>query len=252
MIRGIYTATSGMIAEEMKTNTIANNIANANTAGYKKDIHVAREFKNELITRLYDQNDGGKDRELGSMGFGVITEANFTNHSMGSMQLSDNPLDVAIEGEGYFSVQTEQGVRYTRDGSFKINAAQQLVTSDGYLVRGQGGAPITVLERGVIHIDPDGNVYSDNQNVGQLEMTNFANKIKLTKEGANLFRADEGANATPFNSKIRQGLLEMSNVNVVQEMVNLITSFRAYEINSKAVQTSDQLTDKAVNQVPNL
>lgn len=252
MIRGIYTATSGMIAEEMRTNTIANNIANANTAGYKKDVHVAKEFKNELITRLYDQDDKGENRDLGSMGFGVITEANFTNHSMGSLQGSNNPLDLAIEGEGYFSVQTGQGVRYTRDGSFKINAAQQLVTSDGYIVRGQGGAPITVLERGAIHIDPDGNVYSDNQNVGQLELTNFENKVRLTKEGANLFRADEGANATPTNTKVRQGYLEMANVNVVQEMVNLITSFRAYEINSKAVQTSDQLTDKAVNQVPNI
>ena len=248
MLRGIYTAASGMIAEGLRADTIANNLANADTAGYKKDTTVTSEFRNMLLQRI---NDGGDSQTIGRMGTGAEVVANVTNHATGVFKVTDNSLDAAIEGNGFFVIDAPQGVRYSRDGSFRLNEQNQLVSADGFRVRGQGGAPIVAVENaGALQIDPTGRVFSGAQEVGQLEMVSFANRQQLVKEGGNLFRAPaDGLQAEPFTGKVRQGALEGSNVNVVQEMVNLITSYRAYEIHSKAVQTQDALADKAINDV---
>ena len=247
MLRGLYTAASGMIAEGVRTDTIANNLANADTAGFKKDTTVTSEFREMLLKRI---NDGADVPTIGQMGTGAEAVANVTNYSTGAFKTTGNPLDFAIEGDGFFAVNAPQGVRYTRDGSFTLNGQNQLVTADGYRVRGQNGAPITAVAEGGVQVDAMGRVFSGGQEIGQLEMVSVPNKQQLAKEGSNLFRTTAANPAQqPFTGKVRQGALEGSNVNVVEEMVNMISAYRAYEIHSKAVQTHDALADKAINEV---
>ena len=250
MLRGVYTAGSGMIAEGYRTDTIANNIANADTVGYKKDINITKEFNNELIKRINDQADQGEKPVIGRMGFGVINDENFVNHAAGSMKTTGNSLDVAIEGNGYFTIETPQGLRYTRAGNFTLNSNQEVVTAEGHRVLGAGNVPLVKIDDELpITISKDGTVYNGDQEIGLLAIVDFENKNLLKKQAGTMFVAPDNANQLPFTGRLHQGALEASNINVVQEMVNLISSYRAYEINSKAVQSQDQITDRAINDV---
>ncbi|SDD82650.1 flagellar basal-body rod protein FlgF [Sporomusa acidovorans] len=243
MIRGIYTAASGMLAETTRADTIANNLANGSTTGYKKDVAISKDFANILIRRI---NDGGDAPVIGSMGVGTLIDEVATIHTTGSVRTTGNPLDFAIEGRGFFAIQTQAGIRYTRNGSFTRNSRGQLVNSDGQLVLGQNGGPIQLPE-GTVTVNGSGIVTVDGTNVGQLQVVEFDNERQLVKEGASLFRAAN--NGRPATGTVEQGCLEQSNVNVVSEMVNLISGYRAYEVNAKTVQTHDELLDKAVNEV---
>jgi flagellar basal-body rod protein FlgG len=245
MIRGIYTAASGMLAESARTDTIANNLANVNTAGYKKDVAITKDFASMLIYRI---NDGAAAPSIGSLGVGAMVDEIATIHSTGMMRQTGNALDLAIDGNGYFAVQTPAGVRYTKNGTFTKNAQGQIVTQDGNPVMGTAG-PITVNNAASnLTVSPDGRVMLDGVEAGQLSIVEFANEKQLLKEGDSLYNAN-GAQARPSGSRVEQGMLEQSNVNVVAEMVNLITGYRAYEVNAKTVQAHDQLLDKAVNEV---
>lgn len=247
MIRGIYTAASGMIAESLRNDTISNNLANANTAGYKKDIAVTKDFASLLIERI---NDGQDAPVIGSMGVGSVVDEVATIHSAGVSQVTGNDLDFAIEGQGFFAVQTPNGVRYTRDGAFTRDRGGRLVTQDGYAVLGQNGRPVH-LNGGKVNVAPDGQLSMDGLNADKLQLVQFANAKALRKEGNNLYIA-EGQRPQAATGTIRQGLLEGSNVNVVSEMVNLISGYRAYEVNGKMVQAQDATLDKAVNEVGRL
>lgn len=247
MIRGIYTGASGMVAEASRTDVISNNLANANTAGFKKDVMVTKDFASMLITRI---NDGADAPVIGSLGLGVAVDEAATIHSPGIMRSTGNDFDMAIEGKGFFTVETPQGIRYTRNGTFAKNIQGELITQDGYRVLGQNG-PIRILGAKMA-VSDDGRVLVDNQTVGTLQIVEFADEKQLTKEGASLFAAPSGQNGKPGVGGVRQGFLEMSNVNVISEMVNLISNYRAYEINGKAVQAHDQLLGKAVNEVGRL
>ena len=244
MIRGLYTGASGMLAESMRTDVISNNLANANTAGFKKDVAVMKDFASMLITRI---NDGTDAPVIGKLGLGAVVDEVATAHSMGAMRTTGNDFDMAIEGKGFFSVETPQGVRYTRNGTFAKNAKGELITQDGYQVLGENG-PITIQGSKMV-VDDTGRVLVDNQPVGKLQIVEFPNEKQLTKEGASLYIAPPGQNGTTGAGGVRQGVLEMSNVNIISEMVNLISNYRAYEVNSKVVQSHDQLLDKAVNEV---
>lgn len=243
MIRGIYAGASGMVAEAMRTDVIANNLANVNTAGYKKDVTIMKDFSNQLITRI---NDGADAPAIGTVGIGVMVDEVVPIHSTGVMKSTGNDFDVAIDGKGFFTVETPQGVRYTRNGTFGKNIRGELITQDGYRVLGQNG-PIRIRGSKMV-INHNGQVFTDNRLVGKLQMVEFANQKQLTKEGASLFAAPLGQ-GRPATGGIRQGMLEMSNVNVVSEMVNLISNYRAYEINGKVIQSHDQLIGKAANEV---
>ncbi|MBC8016835.1 MAG: flagellar basal-body rod protein FlgF [Sporomusaceae bacterium] len=247
MIRGIYTGASGMVAETMRTDVISNNLANANTAGFKKDVAVTKDFASMLITRI---NDGADAPVIGSIGIGVSVDEAATIHSPGIMKTTGNDFDMAIEGKGFFTVETPQGVRYTRNGTFAKNIQGELITQDGYRVLGQDG-PIRI-QGTAMTVGDDGRILVDNQLVGTLQVVEFADEKQLTKEGASLFAAPAGQNRKSGTAGVRQGFLEMSNVNVISEMVNLISNYRAYEINGKVVQAHDQLLGKAVNEVGRL
>lgn len=258
MIRGIYAAGSGMMAEALRTDVIANNLANAATAGYKKDVAVSKDFRSMLIQRI---NDGPNRPVIGSMGTGSVIDEVATIHTIGAMRPTGNQYDLAIEGRGYFAVETPNGVRYTRNGSFTRNGQGQLVTQDGYRVLGRGGAiqmgdaqtKVNIDETGRVLLGDAGTAPMQYAESDTLRIVTFADEKQLVKEGATLFAAAPGQQEEEAtDSMVRQGFLEMSNVNVVSEMVNLITNYRAYEVNSKVVQSHDQLLDKAVNDVGRL
>jgi flagellar basal-body rod protein FlgG len=182
-----------------------------------------------------------------------------TAHDQCSFIQTENPLNVAIEGSGFFAVETPAGVRYTRDGTFSLNAAGQLVTMNGYLVLGQNG-PIQIdfensnIAR--INIDSTGGISAvaddgvEIVDFDQLQIVSFADERQLVKQGKNLYSAENVAGGTlPFIGTVAQGYLEQSNTNAISEMVNLIATYRAYEVNAKAVQTQDEMLGKAVNEV---
>ncbi len=245
MIRGIYTAASGMVAESLRNDVIANNMANVNTTGYKRDVTLTKDFGNLLMKRV---DDGQNPSDIGSMGSGVLVDGIATIHEAGQLQPTGNPLDLAIRGNGYFTVQTPNGLEYTRDGSFYRSARGELVTSDGYRVMGNGG-PVNLAGSNVV-IGSDGTVTVDHVQTNQLQLVEFANDgTALRKQGSSLFASTGAQQPARATGTIEQGTLERSNVNVVSEMVNMIAGYRAYEINGKTVQAHDQLLDKAVNEV---
>lgn len=242
MIRGLYTAASGMLAESLRTDATANNLANVNTAGYKKDVAVNKAFADMLITRIND----GAEQVIGSLGTGAEVDEIVAIHSQGITRQTGNPLDLAIEGKGYFAVETPGGVRYTRAGAFNRNSLGELTTADGHAVLGENGR--LVVSGTSVSVSNDGSLSVDGNEIGKLRLVEFSDEKRLIKEGAALFR-DSGAGEQPSTSMVRQGSIEMANVNAVSEMVNLISGYRAYEVNAKVVQAHDQLLDKAVNEV---
>ncbi len=247
MNRGIYTSASGMMTETVRTDTIANNLANCKTTGYKKDINISMDFRSMLIQRIHDGEEPAP--KVGNLGTGSYPVENYVVHQSGSLIDTGNPLHVAISGRGYFAVETPAGVRYTRNGTFSLNDNGQIVTMDGYPVLGAGGQAITVLDNKPVAISQTGRVFNGDQEIGQLELIDVENTRAMHKEAGVFFRLDENARVAPFTGRISSGVLEASNVNIIEEMVNLIGSYRAYEINAKGVQTHDQLNDKAVNEV---
>lgn len=236
-----------MVAESIRTDVISNNLANVNTAGFKKDEVIMKDFATVLMTRV---NDGVNAPVIGSVGSGVMVDEVATIHSNGAMRNTANDFDMAIDGQGFFTVETPQGLRYTRNGTFAKSAQGELVTQTGYRVLGQNG-PIRIQGSKMV-VNDNGRVFVDNVPVGTLQVVNFANTKQLVKEGDSLFIAPAGQNGQAITGGVRQGFLEMSNVNVVGEMVNLISNYRTYEVNGKVIQAHDQLIGKAVNEVGRL
>ena len=265
MWRGLYTAGTGMITESKRTDTLANNLANANTTGFKRDEAISREFEPMLIKRINDginKNDvtsfkqfhvGDQYPVVGTLGLGSYIDEIATEHSQGAFETTGNPLDLAISGNGYFAIQTENGVRYTRDGNFYKSANGQIQTVNGQMVLGRNGRGITIPQDTVsIMVGTQGEIYADGQQIGQLQFVQFDNRRAVLKQGNNLYYPQEGAQPQPATGEIQQGLLERSNTNVVSEMVELINNYRLYEAGSKAVTTQDAMLDKSVNDVGRL
>ncbi len=245
MVRGIYTAASGMVAESLRTDAIANNMANVDTVGYKRDVTVTKDFGSMLIKQVGGQ---ASQSNIGSMGYGSVVDEIATIHDPGQIVPNGNPLDLAISGNGYFTVQTANGLRYTRNGSFYRSAQGNLVTAEGDNVMGTNG-PVSLTGNQVV-IGRNGSVQVDGVPTGQLQLVEFANdRTALSKEGNSLYVATGAQQPTPATGVVEQGATERSNVNVITEMVNLIAGYRAYEINGKMVQAHDSMLDKAVNQV---
>lgn len=275
MLRGLYTAALGMLTEQKRTDVIANNLANADTSGYKKDDLISGEFESVLIHRINDKQDadnilalqhidtardyllrgtvadGGLDAPvIGSLGRGSYVAEIATIHSQGPLVCTGNKLDLAIAGKGYFAVQTPAGVRYTRDGNFYRSANGQLVTANNQAVLDNEGMPINLPPNTAdISIGPDGTIVAGKQNIGQIGLTEFKDRNEVIKEGYNLYKPQKNARPLPGTGTIEQGYLENSNVNIAKEMVELINNYRSYESDSKALTTQDSLLEKAVNDV---
>jgi flagellar basal-body rod protein FlgG len=246
-----------MYAQQLNVDTIAHNMSNVNTVGFKKQ---RVEFQDLLYQTIRRPAVGPETTEPIGMqvGLGVKPVAINTLFSEGSLQQTSNPLDVAINGQGCFKVQVPgyEEPLYTRDGSFKLDGSNQLVTADGYLVQGvdaldEGAYDVTIDDDGTVTYKlPDG---SEGE-AGQIELAKFVNPAGLQKLGQNLYQATvnsgEAVDWDPESDKttsLKSSYLEMSNIQVVEEMVNLISAQRAYETNSKVIQSSDEMLQTANN-----
>jgi len=263
MMRALWTAGGGMIAQQYNVDVISNNLANVNTTGYKKERAEFKDLLYETLDRAYIMNGSGKPVNL-QVGHGAAALATVKNFTGGNLEKTDNALDMAINGNAFFTIQGSSGQTvFTKDGSFKISVTEEgnkLTTADGYPVLDEAGNHIVfnidpdklqVSQQGELsYVDENGATISLEQKIG---LVKFPNVQGLVSIGSNFFEQNS-ASGTPvldsevgIKSTISQGFLESSNVQVVEEMVKLIVAQRAYEINSKAIQSADDMLGMANN-----
>ena len=253
MEASLYVSKTGLDAQQMRMTVISNNLANVNTVGFKRDRAVFEDLLYQNIRQPGGSTGGDNQAPTGlMMGTGVRIVATEKSHSQGSMIQTKNALDLAIQGEGLFQVLQPDGTfAYTRDGSFKLSVERELVTSNGMQLQPaitipQNAESISIGEDGTVTIQPYGN--AEEQVIGQLLVTRFVNYAGLEPMGKNLYRETSASGAPAVGApdadgagRIAQGALEGANVNVVEEMVNMIETQRAYEINSKAISSVDSM-----------
>jgi flagellar basal-body rod protein FlgF len=265
-LKGVYTALSGAMAQSTKLDTIANNIANVNTPGFKRDQQVFSEYltaneKNPTtipiprdvaaIESFYDMQGGDKSY--------VHEKGTYTDFSQGSLKRTGGNLDLAIDGPGFFEVAGPSGIRYTRAGNFTLDGNGRLVTKEGFpvLKNAEPGTPesertIQFNSQSSISIGENGQVLQGDEVLGQLSLVNVANQDSLIKVGGNLYgpRPTMTPEINPIPSpSLKQGFVETSNVNVVQEMTDMITTHRIFESTQKAIGAYDNMSEKLVNVV---
>ncbi|MBQ6806086.1 MAG: flagellar basal-body rod protein FlgF [Lachnospiraceae bacterium] len=254
MLKGLYTAYTGMLNEQNRMDIMTNNLANANTIGFKKEGATSQSFDEVLAYKIKDTSEAGNlPQKLGNMSLGVKIGENYVDYSEGGIKETGNVLDLAISGNGFFTVEYtnkagETSTMYTRDGNFTMNAQGYLVTQDGDYVLGERGRRIKLNTAEDISIDRDGNIYQAGANVGTLQITDFEDYNYLERYGENYFQTVEGAEEMDSEAEIHSGYLEMANISVVTEMVNMITIQRQYEANQKLITTYDSTLENAVNQ----
>lgn len=255
MNRGLYTAAIGMMTQMNKMDVVTNNIANANTTGFKKDVDVIQSFSEELMYRLNDSDSLiSRNNQIGSVSLGNFTSEIYTDFSSGSLEKTEGTYDLAISGDGFFTISytTESGEtteKYTRDGSFTLNSQGLLVTSEGYKVLGENGE--IAIPNGIVTISENGYIYCDGEYVDRLKLVNVENTETLRKIGDNLYSSTDETVFSQFSGGVIQSYLEGSNVNVVEEMVKIISLSRVYEANSQMIKTQDSIMQKAVSQIGN-
>jgi len=256
MIRSLWISKTGMEAQQTKLDTIAHNLANVSTNGFKREHLVFEDLIYQNLRQAGANSSEQTQLPTGlQVGLGTRAVATARNFSQGNLQQTSNNLDIAIKGQGFFQIQLPDGTTgYTRDGSFQVDSQGQLVTNTGYAV--QPGITIPAQAQSVT-IAPDGTVsvtlpgQATAQAIGQLQLATFVNPAGLEPRGGNLF-AETTASGTPNTGApganglgaLQQGYVETSNVNVVEELVSMIQTQRAYEMNSKAIQTSDQMLQR--------
>lgn len=253
MVKGLYTAYTGMINQQNRMDIMTNNLANASTTGYKKEGTTTQAFDEVLAYKIKDASAAYQNLNIGSMSMGAKIGEAYTDYSQGSFEVTDDAYDMAIDGNGFFSISFtnkagETSTKYTRDGSFTLNKDGYLVTKDGDYVLGKNG-PIQLDTSQETRVDSLGNIYQDNVLTDTLNIVDFDDYNYLSKYGENLYDLQDGGTVTAADCKVQQGALETSNINVVSEMVNMIAITRNYESNQKIIQSIDQTLDKAVNQV---
>ncbi|MDX9899660.1 MAG: flagellar basal-body rod protein FlgG [Spirochaetia bacterium] len=261
MVRSLWTAASGMIGQQASIDTISNNLANVNTSGYKK---MRADFEDLIYQTVRVAGTPATEDTVVpvpvQMGHGVKLAATPRQFTQGNLQNTESFTDIAIMGDGFFRVMMYDGsYAYSRDGAFKIDSNGQFVTSNGYKLMPEVVLPqdfipetLSISQDGRINVKVPGQ--DDPVDVGRLELYRFANPVGLTAVGENLFKLSN-ASGDPLPGrpgfdgmgKTIHKFLEMSNVSVVREMVNMIVAQRAYEFNSKAIQTSDNMLGTATN-----
>ena len=259
MNRALRTAATGMFVQQLNVDTIANNLANVNTTGFKKS---RPEFQDLMYQTLkasgVSRNPDVQPATEIQIGNGAVPIATQKSFAQGDIQPTNNPLDVAIQGEGFFQIRRPDGTTaYSRDGSLKVSADGSIVTSQGYIVEpgltlSDQVTSITISRDGSVEATVVGDAAPTQ--VGQIELAKFVNPAGLSAIGGNLFLETPasgkplvGTSGTEGFGELMQGQLESSNVDVVEEMVNMIVAQRAYEINSKTVQSVDNMLSIANN-----
>ncbi|HHW10166.1 MAG TPA: flagellar hook-basal body protein [Firmicutes bacterium] len=248
MYTSLRTALSAMAAGMIQVDIISNNLANVNTTAFRKERTGTQSFAD--IFREYKTETGVGPVIIAGVtpGKGAKVLPTWRSLEPGTIRYTGDSCHVAIEGRGYFAVETQAGIRFTRDGRFQVNAGGWLVTVDGYRVLGEAG-PIQV-GAGLPAINNDGTVTADGEMAGRITVVDFADENGLLKEGNNLYRVTEQSGpAMPLEARLLPGSLEGSNVDVMWEMAELISTTRFYEMNQKVVTAADDLLGKLANEV---
>jgi flagellar basal-body rod protein FlgG len=256
MIRSLYIAKTGLDAQQTQLDVISNNLANVSTSGFKRSRAVFEDMLYQTVREPGAQSTQQTTLPSGlQIGTGTRTVATTRIHTQGNLSQTSNPLDIAINGDGFFQIQQPDGTTaYTRDGSFHRDAQGQIVTSNGSPLSPAITIPATAL---AVTIGQDGTVTATTQGsaavttLGTIQLATFINAAGLSSQGQNLY-IETAASGTPATNTagtngtglINQGYVETSNVNVAEELVNMIQTQRAYELNSKAITTSDQMLQR--------
>ncbi len=248
MSDAVYQATAGALIQQYRLDILSNNLANVNTVGFKEDRAYFELLEVEPMPLPGEQGEAMPT--IGPILLGDPSLESYVNFSQGSLRQTGNPLDLAIEGDGFFNVQTPEGVKYTRNGNFVLGENGLLMTPEGYPVLGQGGN-IQLEEDDPIIIDREGNIEVDGSSVGSIRVTHFPDSQNLQKVGESLFTAlDNGASAIPSeNFAMMQGYLELANVDPVRGMVEMIEALRVFEAYQKTLETLDEVDSQAVGDV---
>lgn len=237
MSNAIYLGASGAVLQQLRLDTISNNLANVDTAGFKKELALFR------MPEAGDPQGLATPAETGEPA--MLPYMNRTSFAQGPLKVTGNPLDIALEGKGFFTVETPEGERYTRQGHFMLDGENQLVTPDGYPVLGEGGA--IAIGEGTVTVDGEGNVAVDGQIADRLRIVEFEQPHPLQRVGSTLFQNvnpdAEGAEAE--QTTVVQGSLEMANTDVVTAMTQMIESHRLFEAYQKVIQTTDDMDKRA-------
>lgn len=254
MVRGLYTAYTGMANEQKRLDIISNNLANASTVGFKEESVTNQSFDNVLTFKIKDASEAYVERPIGTMSLGVRLGEVYTDYGQGSLRETGNNYDLAIEGKGFFKVAVTDGngtetTKYTRDGSFKLNANGFVVDDDGNRLMSESGYVQIPTDVSEVAIDSDGSVYCDGTLYDRVGITDFEDYDYLKKFGDNMYETVTGATETEVTGTLQQGFTEQSNVQSVSEMVEMISITRAYEANSKVIKTVDDMLQQAVSSV---
>lgn len=255
MLKGLYTAYTGMINEQHRMDTMTNNLANASTVGFKKEGSTSQSFDDILTVKIKDQSVGLQNvQRIGTNNPGVKIGENYTDYTQGSFRVTDNTYDLALGGEGFFAIEYtnkagETSTMYTRAGQFTLNRDGYLVNENGDYVLGTQNQRIRLNTLQDSEISSNGTITQNGVEVARIQVTDFEDYNYLEKFGETYYRPVEGARTVQTSATVNSGYLEMSNVQVVSEMVNLIAITRAYESNQKIIQTYDDTLDVAVNQL---
>jgi len=256
MIKGLYTSYTGMVNEQHRLDTLANNLANADTNGYKKEGATSQAFDDLLAYKIKDVSEAGNlARKMGTINPGVKIGENYVDWSEGPFKETGNTYDLALAGEGFFAIEFtsksgETSTKYTRDGNFAVDAAGNLVTQEGDYVLDSSGSHIKLNTALEASINRQGQILQNGKVVATVGVTQFEDLNYLEKYGENYYQPVDGATIAKNGSyQIYSGYLETSNVSVVDEMVNMIAIQRSYEANQKLIQTFDSSLEISANRI---
>lgn len=255
MLRGLYTAHTGLRNEQNRMDILTNNLANASTVGFKKEGATSQPFREVLAVKVKDSSVGlGTVQPIGHSRLGVKIGENYTDYTQGSFRITDNTYDLALSGSGFFALEYtnsegETSTKYTRAGNFTLTQEGYLVNNDGMYVLDAQNRRIQLDTLTDARIDDDGRIFQNEREVAQIQVADFEDYDYLEKFGDTFFQPVEGATLTEGTAEVKSGVLEMSNMSVISEMVNMISVTRAYEANQKIVQTYDESLDIAVTQL---
>lgn len=259
MVRGLYTAYTGMLNEQYRMDILSNNLANADTTGFKKEGSTAQSYSEVMAVKIKDTSENPNvPKKLGNMSLGVKIGETYTDFTQGSLRETGNMFDLALSGDAFFNIEFtnkagETSTKYTRDGSFTLTKDGYLVTDDGDYVLDENSERIQLsTQTKNTVIQGNGEIYQDGELVTKIKLTAFEDNNYLTHYGETMWDVKEGAvekEPEQIDAKIHSGYLEMANISVVKEMVNMISIQRHYDANQKLITTYDDSLDKSVNQI---
>ena len=258
MLKGLYTAYTGMLNEQHRMDVLTNNLANATTNGFKKEGTTSEAFDTVLAYKIKDKSETPNlARRIGAMNMGVKVGENYTDYSEGPLKETENTYDLALTGPGFFKIEFTNkagatSTKYTRDGNFTMTEEGYLVTKDGDFVLDNRDRQIKLDPVKTSEIATNGGIYQDGRLVATIGIADFEDYNYIEHYGENLFQTVEGAQEKTATAQVLSGYLEHSNVQVVKEMVDMINVARAYETNQKIIHTYDSSLEIAVNQLGKL